>query len=255
MRCYRRRVLASCGLLLMLLPTSAWAATPTADYEVRFDATWSAATHPTGFPVGPHFSPLIGATHDSTVLFWELGQTASLGIERMAELGQTGELSNEILAQGAKSDVLIAGGDIPLSPGSVTVAFSAGGSHPFLTLVSMLAPSPDWFVGVSGLDLKNNGDWIESATVDLFVHDAGTDSGSTYGAPDQDTNPQDPITLSTSSPFDNGVPVGTYTITRTDAAPGVPAIGRVGWAALGSTLALLSVLALRRRSLRPRGVG
>jgi hypothetical protein len=168
--------LASCTLVLLAaLPNPALASTPTADYQVTFDASWSAATHPTGFPPSPHFSPLIGATHDATVLLWEAGQTASSGIERMAERGQTGTLSSEILALGANADVLIPGGGINPSPGSVSVAFTASGSHPFVSLVSMLAPSPDWFVGVSAFHLKSNGDWIESATVDLFTYDAGSD--------------------------------------------------------------------------------
>ena len=36
-----------------------------------------------------------------------------------------------------------------------------------LTWVSMLAPSPDWFVGVSGLPLRDEDGWIPSLTVDL----------------------------------------------------------------------------------------
>jgi len=36
--------------------------TETAEYEVAFVGTWSAETHPDGFPPGPHFSPLIGTT-------------------------------------------------------------------------------------------------------------------------------------------------------------------------------------------------
>ena len=220
---------------------------------MTFDATWSAVTHPTSFPPNPHFSPLIGTTHDATVLLWELGQTASTGIERMAELGQTAPLSGEIAALGAAADVLIAGGDIPVSPGSVAVSFTARGSHPFLTLVSMLAPSPDWFVGVSAFPLKSDGEWIESVTVELFTHDAGSDSGTIYTSPDLDTVPKEPITLLTSSPFDNGVPVGTFTITRTDSPPETPALGRRGIAVLGVSLVLLGALALgKRRSGIPR---
>jgi hypothetical protein len=247
--------LASCTLVLLAaLPNPALASTPTADYQVTFDASWSAATHPTGFPPSPHFSPLIGATHDATVLLWEAGQTASSGIERMAERGQTGTLSSEIVALGANADVLIPGGGINPSPGSVSVAFTASGSHPFVSLVSMLAPSPDWFVGVSAFHLKSNGDWIESATVDLFTYDAGSDSGANYTSVDLDTVPKEPIAQITTSPFDNGVPVGTFTITRTDSRPEAPALGASGIAALGATLALLSVLAIRRRGASARRV-
>ena len=37
---------------------------------VTFDATWSRSTHPEDPPDNPHFSPLIGATHRSSVVFW-----------------------------------------------------------------------------------------------------------------------------------------------------------------------------------------
>ena len=35
-----------------------------ARYRVTFQATWSAETHPTNFPANPHFSGLVGATHN-----------------------------------------------------------------------------------------------------------------------------------------------------------------------------------------------
>ena len=43
----------------------------TAQYEVEFDATWSSETHPYKFPSSPHFSGLIGGTHNEEVTFWE----------------------------------------------------------------------------------------------------------------------------------------------------------------------------------------
>lgn len=58
----------------------------------------------------------------------------------------------------------------------------------------MIDPSPDWFLGVSGLDLcLENCSWAESRTLDLFPWDAGTDSGATYTAPNQPTNPREHI--------------------------------------------------------------
>lgn len=44
-----------------------------------------------------------------------------------------------------------------------------------------LGPTPDWVVGVNGLNLcLKNCTWIENLTVDLYPYDAGTDSGITY---------------------------------------------------------------------------
>ena len=69
-----------------------------ATYEVRFDATWSATTHPGAYPGGAHFSPLVGGTHDGSGHFWMAGGLATPGIEAMAETGATGQLSSEINA-------------------------------------------------------------------------------------------------------------------------------------------------------------
>lgn len=58
----------------------------------------------------------------------------------------------------------------------------------------MIYPSPDWFVGVSGLELcLENGSWVEQKILNLYPYDAGTDSGSTYISPDQPTIPKEPI--------------------------------------------------------------
>ena len=46
------------------------------NYTVEFESTWSANTHPTDFPSNPHFSGLVGGTHDNSVTFWETGQLA-----------------------------------------------------------------------------------------------------------------------------------------------------------------------------------
>jgi hypothetical protein len=58
----------------------------------------------------------------------------------------------------------------------------------------MIYPSPDWFVGVSGLELcLGNGSWIEQKIINLYPVDAGTDSGPTYISPDQPTIPKEAI--------------------------------------------------------------
>ncbi len=188
----------------------------TAEYTVTFDATWSPQTHPNSFPPNPHFSGLIGGTHNATVSFWQVGGLASPGIENMAEIGSKSPLITEItdaIAAGT-ADSLISGGGINPSPGSVSVSFQIDLDFPLVTLVSMIAPSPDWFVGVSGLSLLESGDWVDEKIVQLLPYDAGTDSGPTYTSPNQDTNPADPITLITTLPAGNGVPFGTFTFTR-----------------------------------------
>jgi hypothetical protein len=137
----------------------------------------------------------------------------------MAEGGATSPLEVEIqaaIAAGTAENV-IAGGGIRRSPGRVSVEFEIGRDHPLVTLVSMVAPSPDWFVGVHGLSLVEGGDWVASKTVELQPYDAGTDSGATFRSADEDTMPRQAIREIENPPLSAGgpaEPLGTFTFER-----------------------------------------
>ena len=190
-----------------------------ADYTVTFASSWSSVTHPMEFPSGAHFSGLIGATHTDRVVFWREGQLASPGIQAMAELGSKTPLSDEIAAAvtAGTARFVLSGAGVSPSPGQVSLDFSISDSHPLVSLVSMIAPSPDWFVGVADLPLLASGRWIDSLTVSLYGWDAGTDDGTTYLAPNAPATPHVPV-----FPLDDGlfkvngtVPaLGTYTFVR-----------------------------------------
>ena len=60
-------------ILAGLALTASPAIAQTAGYTVTFHTTWTAETHPTDYPPSPHFSGLVGGTHDNTVTFWEPG--------------------------------------------------------------------------------------------------------------------------------------------------------------------------------------
>ena len=194
----------------------------TAVYRIAFSATWSSSTHPTTFPGGAHWSPLIGAVHSSRASFWEMGETSSPGMESMAETGGTGTLTEEIEDQIPNSALSVVNGSGSGSPGSVTIRnVEVRLGHPLVTLVSMIAPSPDWFAGVTGLSLLNGvGQWADRWQVVLFPLDAGTDNGASYTASNSNTSPKQPIySLRGLNPFSRA-PVGTLTFTRTDAPGG-----------------------------------
>lgn len=195
----------------------------TAQYQVVFDATWSQLTHPTNWPTSAHFSGLVGGTHNTNVHFWRDGETASEGIRLMAELGQQTPLLNEIAPAitNGTAHFQLAGGGIRPSPGSVSLTFPTAmrRDFPLVTLVSMIAPSPDWFVGVDSLSLIENSQWVSNKVVTLYGKDAGTDSGTTYTSPDQVTVPHSVVTQFTGFPaIQDGVivPFGTFTFTRLD---------------------------------------
>jgi hypothetical protein len=187
-----------------------------ATYEVRFDAVWSGETHPAQFPPGPHFSGLIGGTHHAAVSFWLPGQNATPGIQNMAETGSKFPLTTEVqdAIAGGTAGVVLSGGGIPLSPGNVSLVFDIDRANPMVSLVSMIAPSPDWFVGVHGLALYGDGDWMDERVAVLYPYDAGTDSGVTYTSANSATTPPVPIFRIEEDPFlNNGnvAPLGTFT--------------------------------------------
>ena len=211
-------ILAS--LLLLALPAAA-EVTDTATYKVRFKPTWSAQTHPTNFPPNPHFSGLIGGTHNSSVSFWKPGVLASPGIEAMAERGQTTPLDEEVqlaIDQGNALQIITGGGIANSPDGAAQAFFTVSQDYPLVTLVTMVAPSPDWFVGVQGLNLMSTSDWLEEKVVTLYAWDSGTDSGTSYQSNDSNTSPKEPISLIETGPLGNGVPLGTFTFTREDDA-------------------------------------
>jgi hypothetical protein len=191
----------------------------TARYRVVFDSTWSAETHPTDFPSTAHYSGLIGGTHGSSVTFWAEGTPASEGIRQMSERGRKSPLDAEVqqaIAAGL-AERLLSGPDLDVTPGSASIEFDVSQGFPLVTLVTMIAPSPDWFVGVSGLALFENSQWRDQVRVDLAGFDAGTDSGATYRSSDLETIPRGLISKLSGYPVEStgGVrPFGTFTFTR-----------------------------------------
>lgn len=220
----RQHLLSQGGFQLSTIPPqveSRESDSSSAHYELTFQATWSAATHPQSFPPNPHFSGLIGVVHNDGVGFWRAGGFASSGIESMAETGSKSPLNAEIqnaIDRGDASEIVSGSGIFP-SPNSARVTFTATQKFPLLTLVSMIAPSPDWFVGVHDLPLFRNNRWVQELVVELLPYDAGTDSGTSYASPDRDTRPRQTIAIITGAPLASRtrvVPLGTFRLRRID---------------------------------------
>ena len=165
-----------------------------ATYRVTFQGNWTTASTPGGVVAGAHFTTLIGAIHNDMVTFWESGGTATPGVENVAELGLAGTFKSEINANSNAISVIeksVSGG----GTGSATFDVTVTNEHPLVTLLSMIGPSPDWFVGVSGLSLLDaQGDWESLLEVDLFPYDAGTEEGTEFSLSNAATSPQGVIT-------------------------------------------------------------
>ena len=207
------------ALVILSLTSSARAQDcfDSADYELEFVSTWSRETHPENWPSNPHYSGLIGGTHGDGMQFWQVGELASRGVESMAETGSKSRLRSEVqeaVDEGSAGSVL-SGPALNDSPDELVWMLSVERQYPLVTLVAMLAPSPDWFVGVSALPmLDEDGAWRNEIVVDLFPYDAGTDSGATYTARDEATEPPEPVRVLETSPFTAGEPIGSFVFRR-----------------------------------------
>jgi Spondin_N len=210
-------------LLLTACPAErdlAPAAPGPATYRVTFEATWSAATHPQAYPYGAHFSPLMGLSHSDGARLFAAGTLASPGIRLMAERGSNATLRTELQALqrlGTGFGLL----DNPVvfnSPGRVADTIRVDGQHPLVSAVTMIAPSPDWFVALEGQSLLDErGQWQPHLSVPARAYDAGTDSGPDFTSPDQATAPAQPVAAIGSAPLAPGgaaVPLGTFHLER-----------------------------------------
>ncbi len=176
-------------LTLVLASAAAHAQGETATYTVTFEGLWTVDDITDAvMPASAHFTQVIGATHNSCTTLWEAGGMAGAGVESVAELGLVGTLVGEI-GRNAHADVVVrAGTSFNRPTQTVSGAFTMKSSHPLVSVLSMVAPSPDWFVGVSNLRLYDNG-W-RNRVVDLYPYDAGTENGSRWSLGNPATIPQ-----------------------------------------------------------------
>ena len=167
-------------------------------YRVRFTGTWTTDSLASGVsvPSAAHFTTLVGAAHNSGVTFWELNDSAGAAIENMAEDASAAAFKSEADAAIAAS---AARGRFSLANTGPTATnhrfFDVSEAFPLVTLVSKVHPSPDWFVGVSGLSLREGDEWATRKEIELYPYDAGTEDGTEFSSSgNSDTIPQGVIT-------------------------------------------------------------
>lgn len=174
-----------------------------ATYRLDINVSWSVETHPFDFPPNPHLSKIIGATHDPDYAMFRDGDTGSSGLELMAERGRPSIFRIELEEAADRNLIgsIFEGDGIWDIPGEASLTFSATLAFARVSFVTMIAPSPDWITGVSGIELHDGQQWIDRLELPLWAWDAGTDSGDRYQAKNQDTQPQQSVRLVATSHF------------------------------------------------------
>ncbi|WP_440878242.1 spondin domain-containing protein [Vibrio natriegens] len=119
-------------------------------------------------------SPLAVLTHNSDFRLFEIGQSASVALEHLAEGGSNAELlemmnSDSNVYQGVSGNGLL----LPGASDEVTITLNPH-RYGFLSVASMLVNTNDAFVGETGLSLKSLavGDSYE---MNMNVWDSGTE--------------------------------------------------------------------------------
>lgn len=196
-----------------------------ARYMILIEAHWC---HPTLQPACPtakqHFSRPVGATHNENGFFWKPSTLATEGIKRMAEMGETTTLTRELAdihKQGDIGTVFVAVGGIPTSPATKILEFEVHHNRPMVSVVTMLAPSPDWFTGVHNISLlKGDGSFHDSIVLPIFAYDAGTDSALGFMHTNTPTSPRANVTrmdaLTDGNPFQSNASIGQIQFRRLD---------------------------------------
>ena len=120
---------------------------------------------------GNHFTPLLIAAHDGNSHLFQAGEPASSALQKMAEGGDISELQ---LAVTANNGVIVANPAAGLlAPGAkVEKVMLDSGALTHLSLVAMLLPTNDAFVGLDGWEIPST---PGSYTLYLNAYDAGTE--------------------------------------------------------------------------------
>lgn len=170
-----------------------------AKYELVFESLWSRYTHPNDFPEehnSTYFSDIIGASHSNEFKMWSEGSCATEGVKELATTGSTKKLESELKQVSSKTRTIIKARELryPTLNSKTSAVFRTDRQHHLVSILSKLGPSPDWVVGVSGLELcRPDCSWTGQSVVNLYLWDAGADSGTTFTGPGEPTYPQEKI--------------------------------------------------------------
>lgn len=173
-----------------------------ARYKMTFTGNWTEALQGS-VPGNAHFTTFIGLTHNMNGMWFDLGESASAGVEEVAETGDidiaSGEIDNIISDGNGFSKLVISVPFGPLITGSGE--FTVSEDRPYVSMASMVAPSPDWFVGTRSYLLYDNDEWVDDVTFEVNTYDAGTEDGNAFSLDNPDTDPRGTITMLTRESF------------------------------------------------------
>ena len=155
-----------------LLSIAAVSCLTLASFTVSADEKREYEVSITNLTKGVYFTPFLAATHNKKQKLFNLGRPASENLVAVAEAGDISGLKDELsrspnVAKTAATEGLLAPGD------SVKLKISAYGNFKRLSLVSMLLPTNDTMVALTGDRLPRKVNSYESYLMNAY--DAGSE--------------------------------------------------------------------------------
>lgn len=207
--------------------STARACNSTAKYDISFFNGLTSARFGKLIPeTGLVFSPLSAVSHSGRLSFLTVRGFASRPVEMIAETGNNAaflSLARRFRKTGRGVKTVV-GAEGPTMPGTTTkLRVAVDCEHSFITVLGMIAPSPDWLVQLSNRNLfnSNTGDFVLWDSGHLIAYDAGVDDGRDFTPPtdltlDMPTEPKDniaPLVEDDTDRFEGRV-IGKYFIKR-----------------------------------------
>lgn len=172
------------------------------------------------------FAPLAGISHSNRFSMFTVRGYANMEIAAIAKTGDVKPFLKFAKALKTRHSLVhsIANTSSLVFEGKTArIKLSVDCMHPFISVVSMIAPSPDWIVQINNMNLYDAKmkKFISTMSGNLIAYDAGVDSGTGFTDPadeslDIPTEPQQniaPLSEDTMDPF-RGRFVGRYVIRK-----------------------------------------
>lgn len=171
-------------------------------YKITFSTRWGDPDYGIGYPQNSHIGNMFLAVHNTDFKLFEVGELSTDGVSNNSMFGITNDLEKD--AYTSKNVLNYYTMDVLIGPGEkIFDNIIMDNFYDNVSFCAMIAPSPDWFVGVSNLQLKNKkGQWKDNLIVPMWAYDAGTDYGSGfYNDPDFPEPIRKPIKFITDGPL------------------------------------------------------
>jgi len=100
------------------------------------------------------------------------------------------EINTQIAAKNAWKLILPGGPQLGAEAMKTGIDVEVNTNFSKVSIITMLAPSPDWFIGIDSLDLCDSGKWRKSWNVTMLPPwDAGTEEGTSFSISNRPSNP------------------------------------------------------------------